>query len=99
MLASETHSYIAWSNYRELLPILTRLTPRFAPFGSMEHGGCSLGSKPQTRQMMQALANAWRVPVSAGIGIQHSTFQFDGAVFSAFPGGHTLRSWAAALPS
>ena len=98
MMARETHSYIAWSNYRDLLPLLDQLTPRFAPFGSMEHGGCSLGSKPQTQQMMQALATTWRVPVSAGRGIQRSVFHFDGPTFSAFPRHGTLRSWTQGLP-
>ncbi len=91
---AEYYSYINLKHFPEVAPILTPLKTLFAPFGSMEHTGCSIGSRPESRQMMQKMADLWGVPVSAGIHIQHSVLNFDGAVFTAYPGGGTLASWS-----
>lgn len=48
--------------------------------------------------MLRRLADAWQVPVSAGVGGQlaggTSTFRFEGPVVTAIPGGGTLKSWS-----
>lgn len=93
-LAKEDHSYIAATNFRKLAPVLAQIGPYFAPHGSMEHGGCSLGSKPATRQLMHDMADLWNAPVSAGIGIQVSALNIDGQTFTAYPLRQTLKTWS-----
>lgn len=94
VLASESHSYIDPSHVDELAPVLSPLGRYFAPYGMMEHGGCSLGSRLPTRNMMHRLADLWGVPVSAGVGEQASILKFDGHTFTAYPRHGTLQSWS-----
>jgi hypothetical protein len=92
--ATEYHSYIDWGHIDDLADTLSTLTDYFAPYGMMEHGGCSLGGKPETRKLMHRLADMWEVPVSAGVGIQRSILRFDGQVFTAYPANGTLDTWS-----
>ncbi len=94
ILASEDHSYVASANFTKLSHVLARLKPYFAPYGMMEHGGCSLGGRGDTRHLMQRMAILWDVPVSVGVGIQTSILNFDGATFTAYPKHGTLSSWS-----
>jgi hypothetical protein len=98
-VAEEDHSYIALANFDKLAPTLARLKPYFAPYGMMEHGGCSLGKRPETRTLMHRLADLWGVPVSVGIGLQRSILNFDGATFTAYPNMGTLKSWSSQFRS
>src|SRR5207253_10648921 len=50
--ATEYHSYIDWGHIDRLAPTLAQLRGCFAPYGMMEHGGGSLGSKARTREVM-----------------------------------------------
>lgn len=81
---------------------LSRVGPLFGRYSSVELHGCKVGYGPSGRRLLQKLANIWQVPVSGGIKNQISggisTFRFEGPVFTAFPGGATLRQWAMALP-
>ena len=81
---------------------LRRLTPYFGRYGSVELHGCRVGRGRGGQRMLQQLADIWRVPVTAALNTQYaggvSTFRYEGPVTTAFPGGQTLRSWAAALP-
>jgi hypothetical protein len=92
--AAEYHSYIDWGHIDELADILAPLADCFAPYGMMEHGGCSLGGRLETRKLMHRLADLWGVPVSAGVGIQRSILRFDGQVFTAYPAHGTLETWS-----
>ena len=92
--ATEYHSYIDWGHIDRLTPTLAQLRGCFAPYGMMEHGGCSLGSKAATRRLMHRLADLWEVPVSVGIGIQISILRFDGHTFTAYPRNGNLDSWS-----
>ncbi|MFL9995059.1 peptidoglycan-binding protein [Paraburkholderia sediminicola] len=91
---TEYHSYIDWGHIHKLAPILSPLKGYFAPYGMMEHGGCSLGSRSQTRNLMSSLADLWEVPVSVGVGIQTSILNFDGSTYTAYPQHGTLNSWS-----
>ena len=92
--ASEFHSYIDFKHIDQLIPVLRPLRGYFAPYGTMEHTGCSIGSRAETRRLMHRLADLWNVPVSAGIGLQESNLNFDGAIYTAFPHNVTLKKWA-----
>jgi hypothetical protein len=92
--AGEYFSYIDDDHFDEVSGVLSTLKPYFAPYGSMEHGGCSLGSQPKTRHLMHRLADLWNVPVSAGITLQKSVFNIDGTPFIAYPKRGTLASWS-----
>lgn len=94
VLASEDHSYVSADNFEMLAPVLAGLKPRFAPYGSAEHGGCSLGSREKTRGLLRKLANLWNVPVTVGIHVQYSNLHFNGPTFTAFPNSGTLESWS-----
>lgn len=82
---------------------LGMLRPYFGPYGSVELHGCKVARGLTGRQMIQRLANVWNVPVSGGVNTQYSggisTFRFEGPVFTAFPGGMTLKQWSMALPN
>jgi hypothetical protein len=99
-VAAETHSYVDFDHLDDLIPILDRLTPYFAPFGSFEHHGCSLGSVDKTKKMMKRLADLWSVPVTTGIGLQYipydknSAFRFTTQTVTAYPDHDNLRIWA-----
>lgn len=93
-VAGEYYSYIDTAHFDQVAPTLAMLKPYFAPFGSMEHTGCSIGGRPESRRMMQRLASLWDVPVSAGIPTQLHVLHFDGAVFTAYPGGGSLSTWS-----
>lgn len=75
----------------------------FSPMGSAELHGCRVGAGKDGRRLVSALSNAWGVPVSAGLRSQYggglSTFRFEGPVFTAFPAGKDLKTWARSLPA
>jgi hypothetical protein len=93
---SEYFSYIDLRHFEQLRQVLSRLTSHFARFGSMEHHGCSIGSVADSRRMMQKLSDVWRVPVSAGTGLQTASGipRFNGPVHTAFPNNGNLSSWS-----
>jgi hypothetical protein len=93
-LIQQSQSFLSADNFDMMAPRLRRLTQYFAPYGSFEHTGCSLGSRGDTRRMMGKLADLFRVPVSAGVSLQRHIFRFDGAVVHAFPGGASLATWS-----
>jgi len=90
------------TNIGVLTPILTRLRPVFGPYGCVQFMHCSTGRGPSGRAVLTAIAEALRVPVSAGIFDQLGggvhTFEFEGPTFTAVPGGRSLAQWAQALP-
>lgn len=94
--AKEYYSYIDGAHFSRLSGLLGRLSGRFAPFGFVEHHGCSLGKRPETRRMMAKLANLWRVPISVGIILQPFTVvtYFQGPVVTVFPLNMNLHSWS-----
>ena len=94
---SEFFSYIDLRHFEQLRETLAPLTSHFARFGSMEHHGCSIGSVADSRRMMQKLSDVWRVPVSAGMGLQDASGipRFNGPVNTAFPNNATLATWSA----
>jgi hypothetical protein len=94
ILASEDHSYISAENFDKLALVLAPLKSIFASYGTAEHGGCSLGGRKGTRELLHKLADLWDVPVSVGVGLQHSYLKFDGATFTAYPENGTLNSWS-----
>jgi hypothetical protein len=81
---------------------LATLTPYFKVYSSVELHGCKVARGRNGRQLVQQLANIWQVPVSAALNTQlaggTSTFRFEGPVFTAFPGGISLKNWAQRLP-
>lgn len=73
----------------------------FAPFGSVEMHGCRVAAGPHGKALISGLADAFGVPVTAAKVTQYggggdSTFQFEGAVDTACPGGISLKAWAQA---
>lgn len=74
----------------------------FSSFGSAELHGCRVGAGHDGRRLVTVLAQAWGVPVTAGLRTQFgggsSTFRFEGPTFTSFPGGGDLKSWARSRP-
>ncbi|RMD61453.1 peptidoglycan-binding protein [Candidatus Parcubacteria bacterium] len=77
---------------------LRRLFSIFNEYTSVEFHGCRVAGNAAGRKMLKILAQWWQVPVSAGLRRQYAggtwTFRFEGPVYTAFPGGLTLKSWA-----
>jgi putative peptidoglycan binding protein len=92
----EYFSYIDPKHFAKIAPVLNQLTSKFAPFGFVEHHGCSLGTRADTRKMMAKLANLWGVPVSVGSWLQPFGViaDFKGPVYTAYPRGMNLRAWS-----
>jgi hypothetical protein len=102
-LEDESMTAITSSNFTDAAKILGRLRFSFGAYSSVELHGCKVARGVDGRNLLQRLSDLWGVPVSAGTQIQHggciSTFRFEGPVYTAFPAGHTLRSWSRALPA
>ena len=96
LIEKEYYSYINPTHFAKVAPILGQLTSKFAPFGFMEHHGCSLGKKPATVKMMGKLANLLGVPISVGVTMQSFgvVADFEGPVVTVFPHGLSLRTWS-----
>jgi hypothetical protein len=96
-------SAISLDNLPTLTPVLRRLRPLFVEFGSVELHGCQVARLRDGRTLVRRLAAIWGVPVSAGVQTQYGgggirrTLRFEGPVFTAFPGGGNVRSWARGL--
>ena len=107
-MEADYKSYIDYSHFESHRKILTSLKHLFASFGSAEVHGCRLGNQ---RKLLEKLADTWGVPVTGGLtnqwgGSQYNyknswgqivpaTFAFEGEVFTAYPNGKDLQSWAA----
>jgi hypothetical protein len=97
-LAADENGYLTEKNFHIHKLTLARLTPYFAPYGSAEHHGCRVGRN--SRGVLRLLADLWGVPVTAGNPDQYgggggSTYVFEGATFTAYPDGGSLKTWAA----
>jgi len=87
--------------YPKFQKFITRLAPMFCPFGSVEFHGCRVGAGASGKRFVQEFSRYLKVPVTAGKQTQYgggrSTFRFEGATRSAFPGGKTLKEWSTSL--
>lgn len=94
-IESEYMSYIASSNFTKVTHVISPLGRIFAPFGHVEHLGCTLGARRETRLMLGKLADLWGVPIRVGIRLQPiGTIEIVGPSFTAFPAALDLRSWS-----
>ena len=86
------------STFNWTLPMLMRLRPCFASWGSMELHGCDVGHNGQS--MLAAIAKAVRVPVTAAlhhqIGQGREMWAFGGPTVTEFPDGGSLKTWSEA---
>ncbi|MFO0508467.1 MAG: hypothetical protein ACK5YZ_00510 [bacterium] len=73
---------------------MTMASP-FHPFASAEFHGCRVSANEPGRLMLKDLANAWRVPVTAGIQKQFvgnkQAFRFEGPTVTIYPNQLSLR--------
>ena len=91
----EVNSYISSTNFTQVSSIISPLSSIFAPFGFVEHLGCTLGAKRPTQEMLKKLADMWGVPIRVGVTTQPiGTVNIMGPSFTAFPKSLTLRSWS-----
>ena len=95
-IKQEIYSYISADNYDKVNTIVAPLKGIFAKFAFAEHLGCTLGAKPQTRKVLQKLADLWGVPIRVGLQTQPvgMVTEIKGPVFTAYPGNQTLTSWS-----
>ncbi len=95
----DTGSALAQEYGPKFFSYLRRLGPLFLDYGSIELNGCRVGQGRAGRLLLQGMANAIGVPVTAGIQSQYgggsSTFRFEGPTRTICPYGQSLRSWAA----
>lgn len=102
-IPGEHLSSIHTGNLARLRPVIGRLRMIFGPYGCVQFMHCSTGRGPNGRQLLAAIANELRVPVTAGtrdqLGGGLATFRFEGPTYTAIPGGGTLKAWCNALPN
>ena len=95
-------SSIDISNVAALMHILRRLATIFGPNGNIQFMHCSTGRGANGQNLLKQIADGIGVPVTAAIRDQlgggTSTFKFEGATFTAIPGGATLRNWCNSRP-
>jgi hypothetical protein len=106
-MKADYYSYIDYSHFERHRQVLSRLTPLFAPFASVEVHSCKIGKQ---WKLLNKLADTWAVPVSGGyynqsVGekyyvneygeIVNSTFSMEGHIVIAYPNKTNLESWAA----
>jgi len=91
---------ISNSNFHQIRGSLNFIKGKFAPFSSVGFHGCQVGRGSAGRNLVRKLADVWQVPVTAAVRYQlvgggaRYTFRHEGPVFTAYPGGVSLRSWA-----
>jgi hypothetical protein len=96
-------SYIGNDNLSVLRPFLEKLRPIFGPYGCVQFMGCSTGSGTEGRRFLEAMADIFGVPVSAGVDIQYGgvalyPLGFQGPTNTVVPHGGSLRSWCRSRP-
>lgn len=93
-------SVIATENISRISGALVGLRPLFVTFGSVEMHGCRAGAGRDGTRLLTELAGILGVPASAGQVDQWfghvSAFRFEGSAKTVYPGGASLRTWAAA---
>lgn len=94
-IEKEINSYISATNFDQVSRLIAPLRTVFAPFGFVEHLGCTLGAVAGTRGMLKKLANLWGVPIRVGVKTQPiGTVTVVGQDFVAYPKSLDLRSWS-----
>lgn len=103
LVPGEHRTSIHTGNLAQVLPLVGRLRFLFGPFGCVQFMHCSTGQGPAGRQLLRSIVNELGVPATAGTVTQYgggvATFRFEGPTFTAVPGGKTLETWCARLPS
>jgi peptidoglycan hydrolase-like protein with peptidoglycan-binding domain len=96
--SGEHQSALTPTVVRHMRAEMRRMAASFQPYGSAELHGCRVADGEPGRVLLKYLAEAWGVPVTAGIQKQHvgagKTFRFEGPTLTAYPGHVTLRQWA-----
>jgi hypothetical protein len=79
---------------------LERMSPIFAPFGSIEFHGCRVGLGAEGRRLLARVADATGVPATGALNTQYgggkSTFRFEGKTETIAPDSKKLEQWAKA---
>ena len=101
---TEASSSFNLENVHLVVRALSKMSPIFCEFGSVELHGCRVGAGSRGRRMVTTLTQGFEVPVTAGTQTQWSegpggtsTFRFEGPVFTACPCGINLKRWGASL--
>ena len=104
-MAADWPSYIDYSHFERIRPLLRPLRRCFAPFAFVQIHSCRIG---QQTGLLQKLADTWNVPVTGGLSVQPiaeyttnaygdrvaSALVITGPATIAYPGGSDLASWA-----
>lgn len=87
-----------------MLPVVMRLRGVFGPYGCIQFMHCKTGRGRDGRTLLNTIANAVGVPVSAAVDNQYGLtkgplpFGLTGPIVTAVPGGIPLALWANLLP-
>jgi peptidoglycan hydrolase-like protein with peptidoglycan-binding domain len=101
--SGEHQSALTPTVVRHMRAEMRRMAVAFQPYGSAELHGCRVADGDPGRLLLKDLAEAWGVPVTAGIQKQHvgsgQTFRFEGRTLTAYPGRVSLLQWAQRVAS
>jgi peptidoglycan hydrolase-like protein with peptidoglycan-binding domain len=79
------------------LELFARLGSIMKPYGSIELHGCRVAARANGRRLLNGMASACGVPVSAGMRSQFggtAAARFEGPTLTGCPGGQRLADWA-----
>lgn len=87
-ITSAARDVLAVQNLEAIAPTLRLLAGHFRATGRVSLMGCYVGNGPEGRQLVNALARIWRVPVTAGIGRQRA-----GGLYTMSIEGPSITGW------
>ena len=68
--SSNLYDCISFQNLNVVSPMLQLFKDKFGVGAKVDLMGCNVGEGPEGKQLLNGLAQIWRVPVTAGIEIQ-----------------------------
>ena len=102
--AWDERAHIDVATLDETLPLLSRLTGIFGPYGCIQFMHCETGRGRQGHLLLSKIASALGVPATAavndqfGLGGGNLPFGYNGPTVTAVPHARTLAGWARSLP-
>lgn len=79
-ITPKSRDVLAVQNLDAIAPTLRMLSGQFRGTGRVSLMGCYVGNGLEGRQLVNALARIWRVPVTAGIGRQRGGGLYTGSI-------------------
>jgi hypothetical protein len=70
--STNLYDCISSQNINAISPMLKLLKDKFGVGAKVDLMGCNVGEGAEGKQLLNSLAQIWRVPVTAGINVQYA---------------------------